>query len=78
MGFKVTEHKLVPEHRKLSKDEKAQLLAKYGITDKELPKILKNDTAIRHLSVEAGDVIRIVRRSMTAGRAAYYRVVIRA
>jgi len=77
MGFKVTEHMLVPEQRKLSKEEKAVLLAKYCITDKELPKVLKSDPAIRPMNVEAGDVIKIIRKSMTAGKAVYYRVVIR-
>ena len=29
------------------------------------------------MNVEAGDVIKIIRKSMTAGKAVYYRVVIR-
>jgi DNA-directed RNA polymerase subunit H len=77
MAFKTADHTLVPEHKKLTKDEKAQLLKLYGITDKELPKIMKMDPAINHLSTEAGDVIKITRRSPTAGVSVYYRVVIR-
>ena len=77
MAFKVSEHVLVPEHKKLTKDEKKALLEKYHITTKELPKILKSDPTIIHLSTEPGDVIKITRKSQTAGIALYYRVIIR-
>lgn len=77
MAFKVSEHVLVPEHTKLTKEEKKMLLSRYHVTTRELPKILKSDPAISHLNVEPGDVIRVIRKSMTAGRATYYRVVIR-
>ncbi len=76
MAFKVTEHILVPEHQKLTKEEKTQLLEKYRITSRELPKILRSDPAIAHLNCERGDVIKIIRKSPTAGKATYYRVVI--
>ena len=77
MAFKVSEHMLVPEHKKLTKEEKDELLEKYSITVKELPKILKNDPAINHLSLDVGDVIKITRKSPTMGRAVYYRVIMR-
>jgi DNA-directed RNA polymerase subunit H len=78
MVFKVSDHILVPEHKKLSKEEKKELLDRYNITTKELPKIMKEDAAIQHISVDVGDVIRIERKSPTAGKTAYYRVVTRA
>jgi len=77
MAFKVSEHMLVPEHKKLTKEEKDELLEKYNITVKELPKILKDDPAISHLSLDVGDVIKITRKSPTMGRAVYYRVIMR-
>ncbi len=77
MVFKVSEHVLVPEHKKLTKEEKGELLEKYNITVKELPKILKNDPVVSHLSLETGDVIKITRKSPTLGKAVYYRVIIR-
>ena len=77
MVFKVSEHGLVPEHKKLTKDEKKMLLRKYHATTRELPKIGRSDPAISHLNVEPGDVVKIIRKSKTAGKAAYYRVVIR-
>ncbi len=77
MVFKVSEHTLVPQHKKLTKEEKKELLERYNITAKELPKISKLDPALESLSVDIGDVIRIERKSPTAGKAAYYRVVVR-
>ena len=76
MVFKVSDQILVPNHTKLKKEEKKSLLDKYDITTKELPRILLNDPAIAHLKVETGDIIKIERKSPTAGVAVYYRVVI--
>ena len=70
-------HILVPEHKKLSEKDKAELLKKYNITLKELPKILNSDPAIAELDVDEGDVIKITRNSRTAGKTVYYRGVIR-
>ena len=76
MAFKVSEHIVVPQHTKLKKEEKQALLEKYNITIRELPRILSSDPAIAQLKVGPGDVIKIVRKSATAGKADYYRVVI--
>ena len=69
-------HVLVPTHLKLTQKEKQELFEKYNISLKELPKISKRDPAIRHLDVEDGDIIKIVRISPTAGEAIFYRGVI--
>lgn len=69
-------HFLVPEHFKLSEKEKEELFKNYSITMKELPKIYLDDPAIRHLGVKPNDVIKIVRKSPTAGSAVFYRGVI--
>ncbi|MCX6710050.1 MAG: DNA-directed RNA polymerase subunit H [Candidatus Woesearchaeota archaeon] len=72
---KKIEHNLVPEHIKLSESEKQEILKKYNITENELPKILKSDAAIAHLDVKDSDVIKILRKSPTAGESIFYRVV---
>ena len=77
MAFKVAEHSLVPEHKKLNKEEKEALLEKYHITVKELPRILESDQSLQDITVEPGDVIKITRNSPTAGKAAYFRVIVR-
>ena len=73
--FKVDKHILTPKHIKVSDKEKAQLLERYHVTSKELPKILKTDAALRELDAKQGDVIKVVRKSPTAGDAYFYRVV---
>lgn len=69
-------HDLVPEHIKLSEEEKEEVMEEYDISLRELPKIKKSDPALRHLDVEQDDVIKIVRDSSTAGKAVFYRGVI--
>lgn len=71
----ITRHTLVPKHELLSEKEKEELLKKYGVTLKQLPRILLSDPAIRHLNAKVGDVIKITRKSPTAGTSIYYRVV---
>jgi len=48
---------------------------KYGVDRSKLPKILKSDSALPQ-GAKIGDVIRITRKSATAGVSIYYRVVI--
>ena len=73
--FKVDKHTLTPKHSKLGEREKAQLLEKYHVTSKELPKIQKTDAALRELDAKPGDIVKIIRKSPTAGQSVFYRVV---
>ena len=70
------DHFLIPLHEKVSDKDVKELFEYHNITIKELPKILKNDPAIRHLAVEENDVIKITRVSPTAGKTVFYRGVI--
>ncbi len=72
----VTQHILVPKHIKVSEDEKQEIFKRYNVTLKELPKISKDDPAIRNLEVKHGDMIKIIRPSRTAKEAIFYRVVV--
>jgi DNA-directed RNA polymerase subunit H len=74
--FKIEEHALVPKHTKLSDKDKKELLEKYQITLKELPKVMKKDPGIKELGVKPGDVVKIVRKSETAGETVFYRCVV--
>ena len=74
--FDMTTHILVPKHSLLSEKEKNAVLEKFGITFKELPKVFVNDPAIKELKLKSGDVIKITKKSPTAGAADYYRGVI--
>ena len=72
----IFEHKLVPKHRKLSDEEKAEVLKKYNAPLYQLPRILITDPAVRSLRAKIGDIIEIERVSENAGKTKYYRVVI--
>ena len=79
--FNVMEHKLVPSHYLLSEKETQELFKKYNLTLDILPKILKNDPAIKileriHDDIPVGSVVKIVRESITAGETVNYRLVI--
>jgi len=74
--FKIEEHSLVPKHEKISDKEKKDLLEKYQITLKELPKIMKKDPVIKEIGAKPGDIIKITRKSETAGESIFYRCVV--
>jgi DNA-directed RNA polymerase subunit H len=74
--LKIEEHSLVPKHEKINDKEKKELLEKYQITVKELPKIMKKDPVVKELGAKPGDVIKIIRKSETAGQAIFYRCVV--
>jgi DNA-directed RNA polymerase subunit H len=69
-------HYLVPEHVLVRKEKVAELMAELGIKKQDLPRIEKLDPAIKHLHPEKGDVVKIIRDSITAGQSVYYRRVI--
>jgi len=75
LTFKIAEHFLVPKHVLLSKEQAEQLLKKYGIEVRQLPRILKTDPAIKDLKPQKDDIVKIVRNSPTAGKTVYYRRV---
>jgi DNA-directed RNA polymerase subunit H len=69
-------HYLVPEHVLIRKEKVAELMAELGIKKDALPRIDKTDPAIKLLKPEKGDVVKIIRDSMTAGQSVYYRRVV--
>lgn len=71
----VTEHILVPEHLVLTPSEKAELLARYKLKDHQLPRMQIGDTIARYFGLRKGDVIKIIRPSVTSGRYVTYRIV---
>ena len=68
-------HKFVPKHIRLTEEEKKELLEKYNISLKQLPRILKNDQAIKEANLTIGDIVKIIRRDQISG-SIYYRVVV--
>lgn len=73
--FDILKHDLVPEHIIMNENEKKELFKKLNITEKNLPKILTNDPVVKSIGAKEGDVLKIIRKSATAGSSIYYRVV---
>jgi len=76
MAIDITDHRAVPDHRKLDEDEIEEVLEEYGVEKDDLPKIERTDAPLKQMDVEVGDVIEITRDSPTAGKTTYYRRVI--
>lgn len=72
----VSSHVLVPKHVLLTKEEAQEVLEKYRIKPYQLPYIKRSDPAVRDIKAQTGDIIKIIRRSPTAGEATAYRYVI--
>lgn len=74
--FNVLEHELVPDHILLTEEETQEVLTRYKITKGQLPKIKTSDVVVKQINAKPGDVIKIIRKSLTAGKAVAYRLVI--
>ncbi len=72
----VPDHIYVPKHEIMSKQDAEQILEKYNCNPTELPLIFVTDPAILGLGVKPGDMIKITRKSPTAGTSLYYRYVV--
>ena len=73
----VLKHEMVPDHQIMSEEEVMELLETYHISLEQLPKIYHDDPAVRAIGGVLGNVIRTIRESRTAGRAAAYRLVMK-
>jgi len=75
LASKIEDHYLIPKHSIVKEEDVPALLEKLNAPREKLPVILKSDPAIKKLKPKKGDIIRIERKSDTAGRSVYYRVV---
>jgi len=81
MPFEPLNHILVPEHQLMTDEQVEELLKRYGIKLEQLPKIRRDDAAIRALELRKGEilkgsVIKVIKFSETAGISVSYRLVI--
>lgn len=71
----VSNHFLVPKHAIMPRAEVESFLKKYSKLIEQLPRISRNDPVALELGARRGDVVKIIRDSLTAGKCVYYRVV---
>jgi len=74
--IEIVKHQLVPKHEILSDEEKRAILQKFEATENNLPKITVSDPVVQMIEAKPGNVIKITRKSPTAGEAFYYRLVV--
>lgn len=73
----IVSHDIIPMHILLSDDEKEKVLSEYNITKKNLPQMLSSDPIARYYNMKVGDVVKIIRPSITGGYAVAYRRIIK-
>lgn len=74
--FDIFEHALVPLHEILSEKEKNQLLAQFKVLPYQMPQVKSADPAVKAIGAKPGDILKITRRSATAGEHITYRYVV--
>ncbi|MHB8100874.1 MAG: DNA-directed RNA polymerase subunit H [Methanosarcina sp.] len=74
--FSLLDHESVPKHEIMSEGELKSVLSKFSIEKEQLPKIKVQDPVSKEIGAALGDVVKITRKSQTAGEADYYRLVI--
>jgi len=75
-SFDIFDHEFVPKHEILTAEEKEKLLAEYKVHPYQLPRINVADPALTAIGAVPGDVVRIIRKSPTAGKYIAYRYVV--
>lgn len=75
-SFNLFKHKLVPKHEILPPEEAKELLEKYRVKPYQLPRIKASDTAVIAIGAKTGDILKITRKSLTAGKYVSYRYVV--
>ncbi|KON33737.1 MAG: DNA-directed RNA polymerase subunit H [miscellaneous Crenarchaeota group-6 archaeon AD8-1] len=74
--FEIFNHILVPRHEILTEQEKNQILAEYKLQPYQMPHIKAIDPVVKAIGALPGDVLRIIRKSQTAGEHISYRYVV--
>lgn len=75
MKIDIQDHMLVPTHEIMTEDEIADEFSDVEYDFKNLPKIRSNDPVVKAIDAKPGDILRITRKSQTAGVFVTYRIV---
>jgi DNA-directed RNA polymerase subunit H len=72
----VFKHQLVPKHEVVPRREAEELLERLHIKAHQLPYLKADDPAAKQIGAKPWDVVKVTRRSPTAGEVVVYRYVI--
>lgn len=72
----ILKHKLVPDHTILSKTEANKVIKQLNVHQEQLPKIKSDDPVVKEIGAKSGDILKITRKSHTAGKFITYRLVL--
>ncbi len=75
-AFNIFKHVLVPKHEILPREKTKELLKEYHIKTTELPRIRRYDPIAKLIGAKPGDVLKVTRKSPTAGKSISYRYVV--
>jgi len=74
--FEIFDHNLVPKHEIVDEEERQQILSKYKVQPYKMPHINSVDPVVKAIGAIPGDILRIIRKSQTAGKHISYRYVV--
>lgn len=74
LRINITKHELMPVHQVLTAQQKAEFLTSAKLNEEQLAKISGSDPVAKYYGMRRGDVVRIIRRSDTAGKSVTFRV----
>jgi DNA-directed RNA polymerase subunit H len=72
----ILKHELVPDHVVLTKAQIKKVLKELDITPEQLPKIKIDDPVVKAIGAKPDDILKITRKSQTAGKFITYRLVL--
>ena len=72
----ILKHQLVPDHAILSKTEANKIIKQLKVNREHLPKIKVDDPVVKEIGAKSGDILKITRKSHTAGKFITYRLVL--
>ncbi|HEY4673489.1 MAG TPA: DNA-directed RNA polymerase subunit H [Nitrososphaerales archaeon] len=76
LDLKVSDHIYVPKHEIVPEENVGEILKKHNAKLEQFPYILVSDPIVKEIGGRPGDLIKISRKSPTAGEMPYYRFVV--